>query len=94
MGHYKDGKPDGLQISWHKNGQKKGEGTIKDYKDGKKVSGKYWNRKGEEVGSPEEAERSESASEESNSLSETTSITRPTNRNHLAGGQHCLIRDK
>ena len=49
----KDGKPDGLQTGWHENGQKAGEGT---YKDGEKVSMKYWNSKGEEVETAEEAE--------------------------------------
>ena len=49
----KDGKPDGLQTGWHENGQKAGEGT---YKDGEEVSMKYWNSKGEEVETAEEAE--------------------------------------
>jgi antitoxin component YwqK of YwqJK toxin-antitoxin module len=43
---YKDGKEDGLSTKWHENGQKQAEET---YKDGKKVSGKFWNSKGEEV---------------------------------------------
>ena len=74
----KDGKPDGLVTSWHKNGQKRGEGTYRDgkpdglatgwhengrkmeegtFKDGKAVDGsaKYWNSKGEEVDTPQEA---------------------------------------
>jgi antitoxin component YwqK of YwqJK toxin-antitoxin module len=52
MGHYKDGKPDRLQISWHKNGHKWSEETRKD---GRMVSAKYWNRKGEEVRTLDEA---------------------------------------
>ena len=51
-GFHKDEKPDGLWISWHENGQKQSEDT---HKDGEKVSGKYWNSKGEEVGSWEES---------------------------------------
>jgi len=52
MGHYKDGKPDGRQISWHKNGQKWSEEIRKDRK---MVSAKYWNSKGEEVETIEES---------------------------------------
>ena len=37
---------------WHENGQKQAEAT---YKDGEEVSGKYWNSKGEEVETEEEA---------------------------------------
>ncbi len=48
----KDGKPDGLQTYWHQNGQKWEEGT---FKDGELVSAKYWNSKGEEVETEEEA---------------------------------------
>ena len=51
-GAYKDGKPDGLATGWHENGQKMVEGT---YKDGELVSPKYWNSKGEEVETEEEA---------------------------------------
>ena len=51
---YKDGKEDGLSTSWHENGQKWREGT---YKDGELVSPKYWNSKGEEVETEEEASR-------------------------------------
>ena len=51
-GTFKDGKPDGLVIEWHENGQKAVEGT---YKDGEQVSAKYWNSKGEEVETEEEA---------------------------------------
>ena len=51
-GTNKDGKPDGLWVAWHENGQKKAEGT---FKDGEEVSGKYWNSKGEEVETRQEA---------------------------------------
>ena len=74
----KDGKPDGLMIEWHQNGQKWGEATFKDrkpvglflrwhengqkaaeatFKDGELVSAKYWNSKGEEVETEEEARK-------------------------------------
>ncbi len=49
---FKDGKQDGLATAWHENGQKQGELT---WKDGEKVSEKFWNSKGEEVESEEEA---------------------------------------
>ncbi len=49
---YKDGELDGLRTRWHENGQKKEEST---YKDGKELSAKYWNRKGEEVETIQEA---------------------------------------
>ena len=49
---FKDGKLDGLMTKWHENGQKKSEGI---YKDGEEVSAKYWNSKGEEVETIEEA---------------------------------------
>ena len=52
LGQAKDGKPDGLMTEWHENGQKKIE-VI--YKDGERVSEKYWNSKGEEVETQEEA---------------------------------------
>ena len=51
-GNFKDGEPHGLVKVWHENGQKLGE--LK-YKDGEEVSGKYWNSKGEEVDTEEEA---------------------------------------
>ena len=51
-GTLKDGKPHGLAKAWHENGQKVLEGT---YKDGEEVSMKYWNSKGEEVETREEA---------------------------------------
>ena len=49
---WKDGKPDGPYTEWHENGQKMSEGT---YKDGEEVSVKYWNSKGEDVETEEEA---------------------------------------
>ena len=49
---FKDGKNDGLYMRWHENGQKQAEAT---FKDGEEVSGKYWNSKGEEVETREEA---------------------------------------
>ena len=48
----KDGKPDGLWTAWHENGQKAAEGILND---ADFVSGKYWNSKGEEVETQEEA---------------------------------------
>ena len=48
----KDGKGVGLMTAWHENGQKAEEVT---YKDGKELSAKYWNSKGEPVDSEEEA---------------------------------------
>ena len=51
---YKDGELDGLRTRWHENGQKKSEIT---FKDGKELSAKYWNRKGEEVETEEEARK-------------------------------------
>ena len=51
-GTYKDGEPHGLVTVWHENGQKAAEVTVKD---GEEVSGKYWNSKGEEVDTEEEA---------------------------------------
>ena len=51
-GAAKDGKPDGLWTMWHENGQKQAEAT---FKDGEQVSGKYWNSKGKEVETREEA---------------------------------------
>ena len=49
---FKDGEPHGLWIRWHKNGQKQSE-TI--WENAQKVSVKYWNSKGEEVETEEEA---------------------------------------
>ena len=49
---FKDRKPVGLFLRWHENGQKAAEAT---FKDGELVSAKYWNSKGEEVDTEEEA---------------------------------------
>ncbi len=57
---FKDGKEDGPFTEWHDNGQKAAEGT---YKDGEGVSVKYWNSKGEEVGTRYEAEGKQENSE-------------------------------
>ena len=51
-GIFKDGKRDGLLTFWRESGQKAEEGI---FKDGEKVSAKYWNSKGEEVETEEEA---------------------------------------
>ena len=53
-GTLKDGEPHGLYLRWHENGQKAAEATLKD---GELVSAKYWNRKGEEVETAEEARK-------------------------------------
>ena len=53
-GTLKDGKEDGPVTMWHKTGQKLAEET---YKDGEKVSAKYWNSKGEEVETLQEARK-------------------------------------
>jgi hypothetical protein len=50
----KDGKPDGLSVGWHENGQNFSEIN---YKDGTLISSKFWNSKGEEVDSVEEAKQ-------------------------------------
>ena len=50
--NYKNDKLDGLLLRWHENGQKSWEGN---WKDGKEISTKYWNSKGEPVDSQEEA---------------------------------------
>ena len=49
---YKNGQIDGLTTRWHSNGQKAVEVN---YKNGKRVSAKYWNSKGKEVETEEEA---------------------------------------
>ena len=49
---FKDSDPHGLWIRWHDNGQKQSE-TI--WENAQKVSVKYWNSKGEEVETEEEA---------------------------------------
>ena len=51
-GFKKDGKRQGLITEFHSNGQKWSEVT---YKDDEQVSAKYWNSKGEEVETEEEA---------------------------------------
>ena len=48
----KDGKPDGPYTLWHENGQKMYEST---FKDGEPISEKWWNAKGKEVETEEEA---------------------------------------
>ena len=53
-GNWKDDKQDGLLTTWHEDGQKRFEVN---YKNGKKISGKYWNSKGEPVDSWEEADK-------------------------------------
>ena len=45
--------PDGPWTGWHENGQKQAEET---YKDGEAISEKWWNSKGEEVETMEEAD--------------------------------------
>ena len=45
---------DGLQTSWHENGQKWTEQT---YKDGRWISAKFWNSKGEEVETYQESQK-------------------------------------
>ena len=53
--NYKDGKAEGLNVEWYENGKKRMETN---WKEGKLVEGseKFWNSKGEEVDSLEEAE--------------------------------------
>ena len=41
-------------ASWHQNGQKRSEEI---YKDGELISEKWWNSKGEEVATKEEAKK-------------------------------------
>ena len=53
-GNFKDGKQDGLMVWWHKNGKKRGQVTTKG---GESISQQFWNSKGEEVDSIEEAEQ-------------------------------------
>ena len=50
---WKNGKLNGLSTKWHVNGKKKEESN---YKDDEVISVSYWNNKGEEVDSLEEAE--------------------------------------
>ncbi len=61
-GTYKDGKMEGLWTEWHENGLKRTEAT---YKDDELITEKYWNSKGEEVETREEAEAAEPPNEES-----------------------------
>ena len=51
---FKEGKLNGGVLNWHENGQKRREAT---YKDGVLISENFWNKKGEEVDSKEEAEQ-------------------------------------
>ena len=51
-GYVKEGKTHGLIVRWHKNGQKAREAN---FNDGKLISEKYWNTKGEPVDTYEEA---------------------------------------
>ena len=51
-GNTNNGKANGLQIRWHENGQKQRQAN---YKDGEKISEKWWNSKGEPVDSYEES---------------------------------------
>ena len=46
--NYKGGRSHGFYALWHESGQKWLEGT---WEHGKKLSVKYWNRKGEEANS-------------------------------------------
>ena len=50
--NFKDGTLDGLYLRWHENGQKRYEGN---FKDSEVISEKFWNSKGEPVGSLKEA---------------------------------------
>ena len=52
LAQFKDGKQDGLQTQWHENGQKQAEVIWKGFE---LVSEKWWNSKGEEVETAEEA---------------------------------------
>ena len=52
LAQFKDGKQDGLQTQWHENGQKQSEVIWKGFE---LVSEKWWNSKGEEVETAEEA---------------------------------------
>ena len=53
-GIYKDDQLNGLATGWHENGEKWHEET---HKEGKLISEKYWNSKGEEVATREESEK-------------------------------------
>jgi hypothetical protein len=45
-GTLKEGKYDGLWFTWHENGQKQSE---ENFKEGKTISVKHWNKKGEPI---------------------------------------------
>ena len=51
--HLKDGKEDGRATAWHENGQKQAEWS---FRDGRELSAKYWNSKGEEVETYQESQ--------------------------------------
>ncbi|MCH2062014.1 MAG: hypothetical protein MK183_15435 [Verrucomicrobiales bacterium] len=53
-GTWKDGKMDGSWTSWHDNGQRRSETTLKG---NVFVSGRFWNRLGEEVETFEDTEK-------------------------------------
>ena len=53
-GKWKNGQQEGLLTAWHENGLKQMEAM---FKEGELISEKYWNSKGEEVDSLEEAEQ-------------------------------------
>ena len=46
VANWKNGTLDGLRQRWHQNGQLRVE---ENYKDGKLISGKYWDREGNET---------------------------------------------
>jgi len=52
-GNFKADKKEGQELHWHKNGQSMSKGN---FKDGKLISERYWNSKGEPVDSFKEAE--------------------------------------
>ena len=52
LSRFKDGEPVGLMTQWYENGQKMGEQVWKGFE---LVSEKWWNSKGEEVETAEEA---------------------------------------
>ena len=55
-GTFKDGKKDGRWTGWHENGQKMIELTVNDGDEASaRASAKYWNSKGEEVETWDEA---------------------------------------
>ena len=53
--NYKDGKKEGSEITWHQiGGQKMGE---EQWKDGEKISAKYWDSRGEKVTTLKDAQK-------------------------------------